>query len=271
MKLFLLILLSLSCFLPTTPLLAAKHKLSTGMGLNYIKYEEPGLMELSGFLYEGQINSRQISDQHLYEVDASLQVGSLDYDGQTMEEGIPVKTESDDLIANLAFYRGLYYTRRENTGENYIFAGLAGRYWFNDLKNTSIANGYTRQITYLYLPVGMEISNYLSNGWQHIIRLEYRIFLQGKVHSQLSEAGFRDDATNKQTSGSGLRAKMQWKNPQYERDCYDIGLALDYWDIDDSNTDSVIRIRPNEPDLHGEATEPANTTLTLSAFANFYF
>ncbi len=266
MKLFLIIILSLFCILPASPLLAAKHTLSTGMGLNYIKYEEPGLMELSGFLYEGRINSRQISGQHMYEIDASLQAGSLDYDGKTWE-GTPVKTDSDDLIANLAFYRGLYYTRRGNSGENYIFAGLAGRYWFNNLKSTSTVSAYGRQISYLYLPVGMEIGNYLSNGWQHIIRLEYRIFLQGEAKSALSDAGFKSDASNSQSSGHGLRAEMKWQNPRGRRDQYDMGLAVNYWDIEDSEMDTVERYDGKIFKVY----EPANTTLTISAFANFYF
>lgn len=86
------------------------------------------------------------------EADIAWFANEVDYDGQT-QNGAPVNTTTDEIIANGAVLYGRYFQSRK-TFQHAVVAGLGYRYWQRDINSTRAALGVLENYTWWYGQLG---------------------------------------------------------------------------------------------------------------------
>ena len=200
---------------------------------HYVAYEEPGLMKEHGPLYGVAAAYRgAVTNSRFWQLDFEYLTGDkLTYDGSLQDAArTPVTAPTHDRIWS---FRGLFGWITEREVLTYSpFVGIALR----DLNDkVQHPGGYEREITYLYLPAGLEIGNDLGNGWSWKITGELDLLLSGTVVSHLSDVNSSaPDITNRQDSGFGYRAMFSLV---YGGESFGVRIQPYYqhWDVDDSD------------------------------------
>jgi len=178
--------------------------------------------------------------------------GDLAYDGQT-QAGQPLTMETENSIGELRFMIGP--TLEQDEGKLAIYSGLVFRQWIND----SPPPGYKRDISQLYLPIGLQMVRPIGEDATFVGNLELDVLLSGTVSSSFSDLDPTfGDAENKQKAGTGIafRASADFRFPLSDSVNMSIGPFLRYIYVAESETDTV--------DLGGvpaEVVEPENETL----------
>lgn len=250
------------------------------------RYEEPGLMEMTGFMLgvDGRLTIRfplqtrrarvaveaaeadpaaapaiaRPETWGVLRMDGRIAAGTTDYDG-ALQDGTPYTI--DDIpnaalemrgLAGAAFPRG--------RGETVLLAGLGTRYKTDDASDDPA--GYIRESLYLYFPLLVEHTCRLANGNRLRVALEFDYLLAGEQTSDLSDAG-GDEIVNDQNSGYGARASVA-----YTWVMRGMGLTLEpfvrYWNIDDSEVETRAFYVYNggwRERIEASFVEPANETL----------
>lgn len=177
------IVLALACFGAG----AAQAELELGITNQYVRYSEPDIHE-TGVLYglTGELSYRW---ENNWGIGGRAEVigGGLRYDGQTWD-GVPLSTDTDDVILHGGFLVGRYLAWR--SVEAFAYTGLGTRYWKQDIEG---AGGYEREVTWYYLPVGVRLRGAMTAlpGWNWIAAMEFRTLLHGTVKSHLSDVDSR--------------------------------------------------------------------------------
>jgi len=237
-----------------------------GFDVRYFDYEEPGLMEESGWMY-GIIGSYIYhgNNKLMLETNLSYVVGELDYDGQ-LQDGTPHTTDTDDWIFE---WRGLIGPdfRLKDSSIVTPFIGIGYRYWNDELKGSG---GYEREIQYWYLPIGVKTISPLPANWTWGLSAEYDLFLSGKVKSHLSDVfSGLNDLENDQNFGNGYGVKFSLQFNRKFSNNYGISIEpyITYWDIDQSDL-SIVTLY-GIPIAYG--VEPENETTEYGLRLNFTF
>ena len=238
-----------------------------GFDVRYFDYEEPGLMEESGWMY-GIFGSYIYhgNNKLMFETSLSYVFGELDYDGQLMD-GTPHTTDTDDWIFE---WRGLIGPDYRLKDSSIItpYLGVGYRFWNDEIKGSG---GYEREIQYWYLPIGVKTISPLPANWTWGLSAEYDLFLSGKVKSHVSNllAGL-NDPENDQNFGDGYGVKFSLQfNRKFSNNYYiSIEPYIAYWDIDESD--------PSMLTLYGQPTgiyvvEPENETTEYGLRLNITF
>lgn len=267
-----------------TPSMDAWHRFEIGPELFYYYYEEPGLMDMEGWLVgldtrftwinprlqrierpgtaaDGAPDVIHRQQNLIIHLHARYAFGKTDYDGALLDEfftpyqisGIDTSTYELRALAGYApFVSEQSYTA--------FFIGFG--YRFKDDDSSFDPAGYKRESTYRYIPFAIEHHRQMSHGRAWSFSLEYDHLTSGEQVSTLPGLpGIRKP----QRSGYGLRGaialhgattRVDWRLEPYVR----------YWDIADS--DSVF-LRTSEGLL--EVLEPANTTLEVGLGARWVF
>lgn len=145
------------------------------------------------------------------------------------------------------------------------YLGIGYRYLLDDnggTQTTTGAWGYDRESKYWYVPVGLDITRKIKNGWSIGLNMEYDLFLVGKQTSHLEDvAGYTEPLVNDQDEGYGLRGSI---NVVKEYEMIDIIFEpfTRYWHIKDSVTSCSV-------DTCG--LEPNNRTWEFGARAGIRF
>lgn len=125
--------------------------------------------------------------------------------------------------------------------ENYVispYLGLGYRFLSNDDRGQTStgAAGYRREISYLYIPLGLIHRFNIDETSKLESKVEYDYLIQGKVNSYVSDTiGYNNityypDVTNTQTSGFGIRLSTS-----YQFDNFSITPYLNYWFVQNSD------------------------------------
>jgi hypothetical protein len=258
-------LLSLTVWAQEAPLVPV-HDYGISANVSYFYYEEDTVdMEIDGPMIgiAGHYGFHNAYNPVMLGVQGELCYGSTDYDGaiQAGADRTPVTRDSDDIIVELRGLTGLYFEPEPDLLLT-PYLGLGYRYWHNDIEGTG---SYTREIQYFYLPVGLELTLRLNAKWCMRLTTEGDYLLSGKVDSELSDVltGF-NDTTNKTDAGDGWGARVSL---EARTDDFSIGFYYKYWDIDESDTDTLT--------LYGTpiglVVEPANTTTIFGIMVGCYF
>jgi hypothetical protein len=192
-----------------------------------------------------------------YRVEADAMLGLLTYDGALIHldakgsapRSTPHSTSTLDYVINARALVGLAFDT-SSTGEVRPFAGLGYRY-LND--NMAGEGSYEREVTYIYLPLGISGAATFNNGWSLRAAVEYDRLLSGLVKSHLTQLGRGSDPENRQGRGDGYRASLDISGKVNER--YDLHVMPFYqeWHIQDSDLQYV-------DTTFGSAQEPENRT-----------
>lgn len=235
-----------------------------GILLSGYTYLEPPLdVSLKGALIGVEYERTQSFEDFFLKGDVIYKQGSLSYSGSGAQDGV----------------QNYYYDIRGLVGKDYAikddviapFTGLGYRYLFDDqrgLSSTS-ANGYRREISYLYLPLGLIHRTLLDNSAKLETQIEYDYLIKGIVNSHLSDINANTtvypDITNKQTSGWGMRLSTS-----YQKNNWALTPYFNYWFIQNSDyTTTTVKI--GNVNYKGTFWEPTNRTVEYGIKASFKF
>jgi hypothetical protein len=153
------------------------------------------------------------------------------------------------------------------------YAGLGYRFLSQQWGGTTTslgANGYDRQSTYNYLPIGV-IHRFAINDNKAKIEttLEYDYLLSGNQFSGLSGSStvgtLMGDQNNAQKSGYGINLSVM-----YKEDVWGVGPYFKYWNIGQSQTNSGTFTYGGSRYTYS-VWEPANTTKEYGVKAIYRF
>ena len=187
--------------------------------------------------------------------EGSLYAGTADYDGETNITRIPVKTDTDETIFNVAGRAEYWFGE---SGEPWwALYGLVGyRYWERDIQSTSTASGGREEYYWLYLGAGAKgyFAKTTKQKWMWDVRTNLPI--NPKIYI--------DDLDEELDLGAkpGYRFAVSWQYAYSERMNILIEPYYETWDIGKSNsiyvTDGVNVYKVYEPD-----SETRNTGLNI--------
>jgi len=201
--------------------------------ISYIKYEEPGVMKESGFMY-GIGASYTYHNNIMIKAEGRYSYGQVDYENSGTIDNI------DDYIIEVRGLAGYdFKVSSISTITPYIGAGY--RYLNDDMAgrvSSTGAAGYERESNYYYSPIGIETFSQLSNGWSYGINIEFDIFWKGEQKSHLSDADASyNDLENDQNDGYGWRGSVRFQRKGKKAD-YSIEPFIRYWNIKKSEKEN---------------------------------
>lgn len=237
---------------PLTP----KYSLEVVPETYWFYYDEPPIsIKTVGVLYgirATYTRHEEKTNPFMTRLEGRYSAGGSDYDG-SLSDGTPHKERDENYTYEIRGLVGYDLEFHESFVTPYV--GLGYRYWFNDGESRF---AYERNISYLYLPLGVESASFLNTRWIWGIRAEFDLFIRGWVKSHLSDVNSSfNDLENRQKRGFGLRGSVYFKRPVGEKTDISIEPFIRYWDIDDSDTAPVTFAGT----LIGGGYEPANRTV----------
>jgi len=202
-----------------------------GFETSYITYTEPGVMREAGFMYglTGALAYRNYN--YMLSIEARGSIGQVDYHSGS-------SGDLDNIDDNMWEVRGLggYDFLVSETFAITPYAGVGYRHLDDNMggmRSTTGAAGYDREISYLYSPIGIDITTAFENGWNIKLRAEYDYFIDGTVESHLGSIPGYYDIENDQNSGHGARGSIMFKKRGETKD-FIIEPFFRYWKINDS-------------------------------------
>jgi hypothetical protein len=178
-----------------------KLGLEVGLKATNYSYSESAIAD------KGMLPGIGVAYQHGWDVGAvrgevDYYAGNVTYDGE-YSDGTKVQKTSSNRISEL---RGLWVGNIPS-GNVALFGYHAGVGTRNSHEKSDGRGTYTRDTTYLYLPVGLSTAIPMGEtGWSIGAAIEYDLFLAGENNSKLSEVGRNfKDITVEQTNGFGVR------------------------------------------------------------------
>lgn len=217
------------------------HTFGVGFETFYIDDEEDTNPDVSidGMMFGGYFDYVFHGRNNLMVgADLSVAYGELTYNGFLLPSGENYSADSDDWIVEI---RGLIgYDFFVGSGRILTpFTGFGSRYWNNQLQSRY---GYERELTYFYSPIALMFAAPVTGSWNWGIKAEYDFFWGGRVESHLSDLGAGwSDAENEWDVGDGYGVRGSvWLAGDVNNT---VGMRIEsfvrYWDIDDSDIDSV--------------------------------
>jgi hypothetical protein len=168
--------------------------------------------------------------------DLSVTYGELDFESTEVGTNRKWTSESDNWIVEI---RGLI-GHDWGVGSGSIltqFTGFGSRYW-----NDDDSAGYEREVIYYYSPIGLMFATLINSNWSWGISAEYDFFWGGTATAYLSDvdSGFNDPEVDWGVGdGYGARGSI-WLAGDVSNN---VGMRIEpfvrYWDIDDSDTDTL--------------------------------
>lgn len=231
-----------------------KKGIAVGYQYGFVEYNEPGLMKEYGSLHGIHASYDFMLTDKFIRLESDFSAGSLTYDGH-YQDGTPTTTTTKDSIFNL---RGMGVWTHHFTVTTMLnwYGGLGLRYLNDKIVGRG---GYEREISYLYFPVGVTLTQQLNSGWSISGNFEYDIFFAGRVKSHLSDVNpSNSDIENTQTSGFGTRASLNVRK-DFQTYAVKVQPYFQYWHIKDSNFVPVV----DENGQRGYLYEPENSSKML--------
>jgi hypothetical protein len=198
-----------------------------GPEVSYFRYEEPGTMKDTGFLYGVAGAYTRYRDSSVFRIEGAFSFGLIDYSGSLTDGTAYSITGNHDYLFGLRLLWGPQWPVVDWNNQFYLGIGYRG---LND-DSSHDPNGYDRQSNYFYLPLALKTSHELGDHWQIGLGGEIDILLFGIQMSGVYENGF---VTNVQWPGFGARASVELRHRGRPMDLA-VAPFVQYWWVDDSN------------------------------------
>ncbi|MBL8012207.1 MAG: autotransporter outer membrane beta-barrel domain-containing protein [Candidatus Omnitrophica bacterium] len=205
---------------------------------SYIKYEEPDVMQETGFMIgvTGEFDAH-FNTGLMLGADGSLAGGLVDYESN----GTGSIDNVGDAMAELRGKIG-YDFQLSETARLTPYVGAGYRYLSDMLGgevSTTGAGGYDRSSQYFYLPIGASVSLGLQSGWSTGLNVEYDFFIKGQQRSDLGDVvSGLDTVKHDQDEGYGLRASVDFSKKLNNFELT-ISPFVRYWNIKQSDTKAI--------------------------------
>jgi hypothetical protein len=194
----------------------------------HTQYEEPkmtdyGMLDGFGLSYTYDFAPGSIRGEFDY------LAGDITYDGQ-YQSGEKVTSASHNYLSNTRVFWSAKIDSESAVNYSWL-AGLGVRQLHEKTEGTGT---YTRNIQYIYLPVGFSADTELARSWTFGGRAEYDLLLVGHADTRTSEAGFGDeDRDYKQGGGFGYRFSANLKK-DFGRWAAKLEPYYEFWHVGDS-------------------------------------
>ncbi len=216
-----------------------KHTWELGTEISHITYKEPGVMKEKGMMYG--VNFSYTYRGWLPPADSEVNNCMGKIEGRVSWGEVDYKNSGtlNDIEDYMLEFRGLvgydFSVLRASTITPYM--GIGYRYLNDDMSGRTTSTGawgYEREITYGYIPMGIEMMTDLGSKWSIGATLEYDYFWDGTVKSHLGDVPGYYDIENDQDSGYGCRGsiKLQKKGNKIN---FVIESFVRYWNIKKSD------------------------------------
>ena len=208
--------------------------------------------------YDGRLNTQQI-------VGASVQMSDAD--------GASIRYDADLWYSDSAVLLGKSFSKR-----NYAitpFTGLGYRF-LNNPENSDIPYDYSRQVSYLYLPLVLELRTCKSDKTAWGLAGEVDILLRGSARADMSDASSNyNNLQFDQSLGGAIKLAGFYNRRIFGLDV-SVKPFIDVWLVDNSDTDVLrydgMRVLVKSADgSFGDYCEPANITMTAGLQFNIQF
>jgi len=149
------------------------------------------------------------------------------------------------------------------------YIGLGWRYYFDDGKGretTTGAGAYNRQISQIYIPVGLS-DRFTYANWIFTPLLEGDLLAWGRVASRLGEVPGHSNVVNIQNAGTGFRAEFMM-GQQYKDFTWEVGPFIRHWHI--QRSDALVTVN-NSHGTFVSGFEPDNTRLQYGLAAKITY
>ncbi len=244
---------------------AKAQALTIGPVLNYLHYEEPGVMSDKGFLV-GLRMRNDILRAGAFSLYGDLEAsyGQTRYDGSISNvqtgEVTPLRSDSRNFI-----YQSELGARQVIPLGEFGIGFKAGLRAYG-LENKMLGPGaYDRSIFQVYAPVSADLFWRVSTAYVLGLRASYAWFLYGRVTSNLAMAVWGwPSVTNFQDSGKAAEAEIFLQPLGNER--FSLGVRYSHHEIGESRPVSF-RIGEDVTTV----TEPTNRTKRYSLFVGYAF
>ena len=291
-NIFLLICLTITMLL-SCPLciVADPGKGISGLDLSvkggYFRYAEPDAdITYAGIVSGVQGNFRKDFSAVTLQLRTELMAGNLDYNGQlnvhqTASASVDtssVETTDIDYGSKLWYSDSSLLIGKAFDKSRFSFTASSGIGYrlLSNPENPDVASDYSRKVTYIYLPLVLEIQKEASGNRIWGMTGEVDILLQGSAQADLSDASDKyNDLTFTQSVGGAVKLAGFYHCRLWKMDL-SVTPFVDVWFVDNSDTDELHyegeRVSVRSADgTYGDYREPANVTFTggLQLAVNF--
>ncbi|MCB9072751.1 MAG: hypothetical protein H6623_03950 [Bdellovibrionaceae bacterium] len=204
-----------------------------GLSLDSWKYEEPGIMQDSGFLSGAEYNFRAALPPLIYvEAAAEFLYGQTTYKGSSLVGNIPLSFPSTSIIGMGQLYVGWIVPLP--SGVTFIPKVGALYRLLIDFNDPSTSD-YQRDQSYFSIPIGGDVLVSLDSGYMSAGAV-FTTSFSGKNKTHLSQVGGNKDLNLTQNSGRGLLANISYFYTQARFPWY-ISIVYNEWHIEPSSTE----------------------------------
>lgn len=256
-----------------TPPLANQIIAELGIGMEYYKYKEPNVMQITGPMmnFNGTIGVIRKLFRFQTDLYFATHVGANVYDGglydHTTQTTTAYSTKSTDYYTGVTTKFGMtFFEMKKELFFGYI--GLGYRFLHNlSIDKPGIKASYDRYQGYLFLPIGVSGEVPLNPKVSFIGAIEQRILLFGHNTSTFSDIGYDKDLYFEQKMGYGGRITFGAKIYLQNAGALKISAYYDYWKIEDSNIVPAYQ----QGVFIGNFVEPKNYTNTFGINLTYAF
>jgi hypothetical protein len=255
--------------------MVSRHTFAIGVGGCHFDNEEQGSdqhrgPEWDGWMY-GVVGNYSYHHKIMISADVDCSTGGLDYTGGTTTLSAGGQSQEEftkkDADSNTVELRGLLGYDFV-LGEKHLvtpFLGMGYRYWSEDRGGVG---GYQREVTYWYSPLGVRTCSPLSDKWTWGINLEYDLFWDGEVDSDISGM-----PTFHYNSGYGTRFSLHLRRELTKNVALSFEPYITYWDIDASDPELFALPEESDPEFYTvfPFIEPENSTTSYGLRVSLEF
>jgi hypothetical protein len=224
---------------------------SVGLDYGSFAYGENGMSDNANLTgVDAKVFYPVESSSIVLAADLEYLTGGGTYNGSNWG-GNPVSSSTTNQMGNL---RGTFGIRQFYGDSNNIiyFSGIGLRQLVN---NQSGVGSYERDISYTYVPVGLEWGNQITPKMQIAVSADYDFLLEGTVISHFSDVNpSLPDITNHQSNGYGDRIALKGT---YQFENYGVSLQIyqQYWNVLQSDQQPLAgNVAVVEPDNNSRLT-----------------
>jgi hypothetical protein len=183
-----------------------KFEFGLAPGVGSVTYSEPGVMSEAGYLYGAKGYGQWTGQRLLLRSDLEILGGGLSYKGKDWSNQ-PKDSSTQDLLTHFGLQSG-YRLPLKAFSFSFTLGGRA-RYWNQTIEGRG---GYPRELTQIFVPLGLQIRHGENSRFDLTYRLEYAPLVYGQMFARLSKA--TDDAPDqvlRQNSGNQTMAAIDWR------------------------------------------------------------
>lgn len=175
------------------------------------------------------------ADNSFFSFELRYMQGKVDYDGYLQNGTVSKANDISDYYIEGALNAGIIYDLGQSGFSIWPYLGLGVRYLVDKLDESG-PSGYRRNSTYIYMPLGFNLTKEFSYGWSLTANGQFDWLLSGQQKSE--DMGDAITINNKQNDGYGLRGSIKLAK-QFTNFGVFVEPFIRYWHIQTSEAEYI--------------------------------